>query len=208
MTGDVGGAGRRQVQGIEAIDCSPASPIGRWLVARIDSAGVFCSRTLASVGDRTDQAFAIIEDQQRPAPADGGRQGLAGAHTAVQVAADRSGDGAGDELIVGHRRQVDEPDAIGKPLAEAPAKLHRKSRLAVAAGTDEGDQPLRPKASVQVRELGFAANKGVDRSRQIDLWRDRRRRWSRRRLGSEPPRTARPTQARRSNSRVAGMFDT
>ena len=83
--------------------------------------------------------------------------------------ADRTGDGGRDEIRIVHRRQVDEPHAIGetRSVVQLPGDLDGESGLADPAGTEQRHQPHVgvPQQIGDLGELDVSAEERRRRSR-------------------------------------------
>ena len=111
-------------------------------------------------GARAEDVLAVVEHHEESAVADEPQQGVRRGAARFVGQPEHAGRGDGHGVGVGHRSQVDEPDAVVVVADHAGSDMDRQPRLARAAGSAEGDEPVRGQGVTQIRRLGLAPDEG------------------------------------------------
>ena len=85
---------------------------------------------------------------------------------------ERGGDGDRDEVGIGERRELDDPDPVGKFRQQVSCDLEAEPRLADAAGAGQRDEAMGGAEVQDLVELGVAADQFGNRLRQVRRRRD------------------------------------
>ncbi len=111
--------------------------------------------------------LAVVEDQQQLAVAHELDDRLDDGTTGVFHDAEHRRDSLRHEPRVGDRRELDEPDAIGKLVEHVSSDLQRQPRLAEAAHSEQREQPRAPEQLADFGLAAFAANERRHLLRQV-----------------------------------------
>ena len=94
-------------------------------------------------------------------------QGVQHRPARLRAQAEHGGDRERHQPRVGHRGDVDEPDAVRVRLDDAAGHLDRQPGLARAARPDHGDQPVLSHQQAQLDALGLPADERGHLGRQV-----------------------------------------
>ncbi len=119
------------------------------------------------LGTGRDQVLAVVDDQQHLAVLRVLHQRLDDRAPRLLLHAEHRRDRLRHEPRVRHRRELDEPDAVGVVVDDLGADLQRQSRLADAAGAGQRQQPRRREESADLGELALAPDERGDLERQV-----------------------------------------
>src|SRR2546428_3277950 len=113
---------------------------------------------LDEIRARSHEVLAVVQEEQEVSSSDGiherGDEGPAW----LLSYAERGRHLPRNERRVGDRREFDKPDAVFEIVEHVSCKLQRQSRLACAARSGEGHEPLRTHDPRQLGQLSLAAD--------------------------------------------------
>ena len=169
--------------------CSPATRSGARLVTTIVRSGAARSSPgSCGAAARTCSTLSMTTARER-----GARNRLSRSSTVSDAAArheaERCGEDARDELGVVDRLERDEPRAVPESVRFASQEFDRKARLSRAAGSDEGEQPVRIEQAGELVEFGVPTDEAGQAGREVATARATSR-LERRELGAGGPRRA------------------
>ena len=106
------------------------------LTARGDDAhaGTGAQQRLGHVRGRFDHVLAVVEHDEHPPTGERLRHPLTRAHAAAGREPERTGNCVWNELRIGQRCQLGQPDAVGEVRHEPPRDLERQPGLSNASG--------------------------------------------------------------------------
>jgi hypothetical protein len=96
---------------------------------------------LGDVGDRLDQVFAVVQQQQGVASAQHVDDRILDRHAEAGVDPQHPGERSERCIAVADGHQLDEMDAIGEPRRNGPGELQSERRLPDSCTSHQGDQP-------------------------------------------------------------------
>jgi hypothetical protein len=96
---------------------------------------------VGQLGGRAEHVLGIVEDHQQVAVADRLDQGVEHGPSRLLADAEHGGHGAGHQLGVGHRRQLDQPHPVAGAVQRIGGHLQRQAGLADPARPCDRDQP-------------------------------------------------------------------
>ena len=116
-------------------------------------------------GDRVDDVFAVVEDEQAVPPVCESRAAYRGevVGRVPGVDVEGRGDGAGDEIGRLHGRQVDDPYASTELIRDSASQFDGETGLADSARPGEGDQAVVGDRPLHGVELVESADEGCQR---------------------------------------------
>ena len=124
-----------------------------------------------------EQMFGVVEQDQDLERCDRARQRFGRVADGGRHAEGRR-DGVRDLSRIGHRRQVDEADAVHKGSRARLQQRLRQPRLADATGAGDRDQPVRAPMAVDQRakceQVVVASEQGREHRRQVGTQHSRR----------------------------------
>ena len=98
-------------------------------------------KRLGDLGARLEQVLAVVEHDQRPPRGEIGADGLKLGEARQRPHPQGLRHRRRDQPLLGERREVDPPDAVGEAIRELRGAPQRQSGLAAASGTRQGQQP-------------------------------------------------------------------
>jgi hypothetical protein len=119
------------------------------------------------LGGGVDHVLAVVQaDQQPPIPEVHGQrpQGPAGGLDHHPGAGRHQ---LGHPRGIGHRAQIDPPDAVRPPVRQARSRLHRQAGLAAAARARERDKLMTPEQPLHDGQLATPADEARDLQREV-----------------------------------------
>ena len=119
------------------------------------------------LGARTCQVLAIVEDQQQTPILEVIRNHVDHGATAFLLKAQHRGDGLRDELWVGQRRELDEPDTVGVICQRLGREAQRQPCLPNPAGPEQRQQPRLRQQTSDLGELQLTADERCRLERQV-----------------------------------------
>jgi hypothetical protein len=114
-----------------------------------------------------DHVLAVVEDQQGTVPLQVRADALQQRPARLLAHAERLRRLADDEPGVADRREVEEPDAVGKFVDLLGGGLQREARLAEPAHAEQREQARRAEQAPHLRELALAADERGRLVRQV-----------------------------------------
>jgi hypothetical protein len=111
--------------------------------------------------------LAVVQHEQQTALAEGGSERIDDGLACGFTNTDGGGDAMGDQLRVGQRSQLDQPDAVGIAVGHLGCQLERQAGLAAATNASEGKQPCLGQSPLDLSKLYLAPDETGDRYRQV-----------------------------------------
>jgi hypothetical protein len=135
-----------------------------WLLARGDElhARALAQQRLRELAACVQLMLTGVEDQQQPAAAQRASERYvpAGCHRSADPK--RLRNALGNELGCGHGRDVDQPHTVCEGAASCDGEAHRETGFPDAAGTNQRDQPRRPRERAQLLQCRLAPDEAGD----------------------------------------------
>ena len=116
---------------------------------------------------RVDHVLAVVEHQQELPAGQRMWPRAAGDVAGAEFEPDRRGDRGRNQAGIGKRRELGEPDAVGKFRQQLARGRDGEPRLADAAGAGEGDQPMRGGKADDFAQFIVPPDQLGDRLRQV-----------------------------------------
>ena len=107
---------------------------------------------------RSQQVFAVIDDQQELLVPQVGKEEVERLHRSLVAQVQRRQKGVGDQIGISHIGQLDHPRAGGKTPRQVSRTANREPSLAHAAGADQADQAGRRELLPELGDLASPAD--------------------------------------------------
>lgn len=130
-------------------------------------AGAVAPYGVGECGAGGEEVLAAVEHEQEVAGCQAGDQRSQWVGARAWIQPERGRDGVGDEVRVGHRYQVGDPDSVGVGGEQPASRLLGEPRLARAAHACQGDQPTSFQEAMDVADLPLASDEAGQRGNEV-----------------------------------------